>query len=224
MKSISYFKTNISIDILPKKDFRKILIVGSGNGIEAYAFRDIFPNANIIGIDPTIINDYHDGNISFLKTDATKMPFENDTFDLVYSYHVLEHIENYSSALSEMNRVLQREGILFIGTPNRIRLFGYISGDGTFLEKIKWNFNDWKYKLKGKFRNEYGAHAGFANYELKKILCVYFNDVREKFKDYYKGLYQTKLYLLKIIYFFNLQAYILPAIYFMGKKNSTYHL
>ena len=93
--------------------------------------------------------------------------FENNEFDLVYSFHVLEHISNPVKAISEMNRVLKDNGYLLMGTPNRNRLIGYVSSaNTTFKEKLRWNMIDWKAKLKGKFRNELGAHAGFSKIEL----------------------------------------------------------
>lgn len=52
-----------------------------------------------------------------LKGSAEMLPFQDGTFDVVYSSHVLEHVDSESKALQEMKRVLKPEGILIIGMP-----------------------------------------------------------------------------------------------------------
>jgi SAM-dependent methyltransferase len=51
------------------------------------------------------------------KIDATKIPYDNETFDFVICNHVLEHISNYISALNEIYRVLKPNGIAILQTP-----------------------------------------------------------------------------------------------------------
>jgi ubiquinone/menaquinone biosynthesis C-methylase UbiE len=48
---------------------------------------------------------------------AENLPFENDEFDVVFSSHVLEHVNNEQKSLQEMKRVLKDDGILIIGMP-----------------------------------------------------------------------------------------------------------
>lgn len=48
---------------------------------------------------------------------AENLPFENDEFDVVFSSHVLEHVENEELSLKEMKRVLKNDGVLIIGMP-----------------------------------------------------------------------------------------------------------
>ncbi|MFK8013272.1 MAG: methyltransferase domain-containing protein [Marinicellaceae bacterium] len=45
------------------------------------------------------------------------LPFEDNSIDLIFSYHTLEHIPNYLFALSEIYRVLKPNAILLIGVP-----------------------------------------------------------------------------------------------------------
>jgi hypothetical protein len=117
-----------------------------------------------------------------------------------------------------MKRVLKTEGVFFIGVPNRNRLLGYISSNHTLKEKVLWNFNDYKYRIKGKFRNEFGAHAGFTQnellVELKELFCV----VKNVTKLYFNELYHTQKIILKIIEKTNLYKILYPSIYFAGKK------
>lgn len=51
------------------------------------------------------------------QTDATQLPFANNSFDKIICSEVLEHIENYSGVLQEIQRVLKPNGILAISVP-----------------------------------------------------------------------------------------------------------
>lgn len=46
-----------------------------------------------------------------------KLPFDDDSVDLIFSYHALEHIPDYLSAMSEIHRVLKHGGRLLLGLP-----------------------------------------------------------------------------------------------------------
>ena len=46
-----------------------------------------------------------------------RLPFEDDSVDVIFSYHALEHIPNYVSAMAEIHRVLKHGGRLLLGLP-----------------------------------------------------------------------------------------------------------
>jgi SAM-dependent methyltransferase len=48
-----------------------------------------------------------------------KLPFSNDSFDLILSHEVLEHVQNDAAALREMVRVVRPGGRILIFVPNR---------------------------------------------------------------------------------------------------------
>ena len=52
-----------------------------------------------------------------LDLNVDVLPFEDDSVDTIFSYHALEHIENYLFALGEMWRVLKHGGTFFAETP-----------------------------------------------------------------------------------------------------------
>ena len=45
-----------------------------------------------------------------VKADILDLPFENESFDIVFCNHVLEHIEDDQKAMSELYRVMKKEG------------------------------------------------------------------------------------------------------------------
>ncbi len=48
---------------------------------------------------------------------AEAVPYDDKSFDVVYSSHVLEHVKDEVKSLSEMRRILKDDGILIIGMP-----------------------------------------------------------------------------------------------------------
>lgn len=49
--------------------------------------------------------------IADIKADITNLPFEENTFDIVFCNHVLEHIEDDKKAMSELYRILKPGGM-----------------------------------------------------------------------------------------------------------------
>jgi SAM-dependent methyltransferase len=54
-----------------------------------------------------------------VRADVRDLPFDDDTFDLVVCFEVIEHVERQRDALDELKRVLRPSGVLLISSPNR---------------------------------------------------------------------------------------------------------
>lgn len=52
-----------------------------------------------------------------IKMDIKDIPYKEDTFDYVIANHVLEHINDLDKAMSELKRVLKKDGKLIISFP-----------------------------------------------------------------------------------------------------------
>ncbi len=63
---------------------------------------------------------YGSENCKFQKYDGKKLPFPEGTFDLVACFHVIEHVRDDISFISEIFRVLKKGGNLILSTPNKI--------------------------------------------------------------------------------------------------------
>jgi SAM-dependent methyltransferase len=95
----------------------KVLDLGAGAGI--------IPEMNlrglaqhVVGIDPNpkvVQNPYLD---SAYVGVAESLPFEADSFDLVVSANVFEHLTDPVAVLHEVRRVMKPGGILLVKTPN----------------------------------------------------------------------------------------------------------
>lgn len=55
--------------------------------------------------------------ISEYQFDITKIPVENNYFDCIFCYHILEHIDDDEKAMQELHRVLKNGGKAFVQTP-----------------------------------------------------------------------------------------------------------
>jgi len=198
---------------------RKLLVVGCGSGVEAAILaREL--GAEVVGVDlETAFDSTAAAAVDLRQGDATCLDFPSGSFDFVFSYHALEHIPAYGKALAEMRRVLSSGGAYCIGTPNRLRLLGYLgSNDATWRDKIVWNLADWWARLHGRFRNEDGAHAGFSSNELEASLFKVFAQADEITLPYYVRAYPRYAGSISLLANWGLGNFLFPSIYFMGRK------
>lgn len=215
-------KTVILAELLCKRQNTvpsRLLVVGCGRGTEAAVLAQHL-GASVTGIDIVSNFDARAGLLADLRQgDATQMQFDDESFDFVYSFHALEHIPDFRAALHEIRRVLRPGGGWMIGTPNRDRIIGYLgSKDASIIAKLRWNFVDWNAKLKGQFRNEFGAHAGYTKEELRNELTQEFSQVDDITLDYYLGVYSKKRHLIEVAVRVGAAPWLFPCIYFLGRR------
>ncbi|MEK7849981.1 MAG: class I SAM-dependent methyltransferase [Candidatus Omnitrophota bacterium] len=58
-------------------------------------------------------------NIKYLVSDALDLPFGDSVFDVVLAFEVLEHIGQQAQLLKEVRRILKKDGLFILSTPNR---------------------------------------------------------------------------------------------------------
>ncbi len=73
-----------------------------------------------------IISKYHNLPIEGKTGDACKLPYEDSTFDMVYSKHFFEHVWDKDLAIKEQIRILKKEGKLVIIDGNILNPKGLI--------------------------------------------------------------------------------------------------
>jgi len=83
-----------------------ILDFGCGDGRFVHQYRD--SGFQAFGAD--LILPKQDPLLRLIPSHNYRLPFDDDTFDFVYSNSVLEHVQNLASALSEIRRVLKPGG------------------------------------------------------------------------------------------------------------------
>lgn len=105
----------------------KILDIACGVGYGSDTLSEI-PNTKVYGVDisdeaiDTAKNRYRKKNIEFQAGSLTDIPFGDGYFDAVVCFETIEHIMSGDSnkALMELNRVLNKSGLLIISTPNKL--------------------------------------------------------------------------------------------------------
>ena len=104
---------------MPRYTNGRILDLGCGSGIY---YQQLKQKNNLVdGID---IADHSielckiRGYNLCLKADAIDLPFENNTYDFVFSTEVIEHIENFNKMLQEVHRILKPGGRMILTTTN----------------------------------------------------------------------------------------------------------
>ena len=105
------------------KEFRfnsdqKILFVGIGTGadLELFDINDL--NITAIDFSPDMLikarGKFNNSPIKFIEMDAQNMEFDNETFDYVIASLILTVVPNADKCLTEMERVLKKEGKIII--------------------------------------------------------------------------------------------------------------
>ena len=104
---------------------QKVLEVGCGSGIDSMEFArngaivtatDITDNA--VGLTKSLAKELG-LSVKVVQASADKLPFKDDTFDLLYSYGTLHHIPDVDKAMSEIHRVLKPGGTVMAMVYNR---------------------------------------------------------------------------------------------------------
>lgn len=97
----------------------RILDIGTGPGRLLYALRQTFPQAHLTGVDisPAMVEQalkvrtkHPDRNIDFQIAGADRLPFDNESFDIVVSTGSIHHWKNMVPALDEIHRILKPGG------------------------------------------------------------------------------------------------------------------
>lgn len=104
----------------------KVLELGSGRG-ELWNY--YFENEMLQGYEMDItVSDFSDGMVDYLqhtlqgkrisvrKIDILNIPFEGDMFDLIIANSMLYHVKDIDLALSEVKRVLKKDGLFYCAT------------------------------------------------------------------------------------------------------------
>ena len=165
-------------------DKKSILEIGCGSGALSHALHCWYPNSDIIGVDrDSAFIEFarkQSPNILFVEDDATKLSFENESFDVTISNTVAEHIEP-SKFFGEQYRVLKLNGVCIVLSARRgINISAPCVLEQSDFEKEIWNRTENRY-------NEIEKEFGVCLYPMSEQeypLCMQkygFNDVSTEY-------------------------------------------
>jgi ubiquinone/menaquinone biosynthesis C-methylase UbiE len=112
----------------PSEPFGDALEIGAGTGYFSLNLlrAGIVERATVTDISPGMLKTLSANarslglKVKTVTCEAERLPFGDESFDLVFGHAVLHHIPDLSRAFSEFRRVLRRDGVVcFCGEPSR---------------------------------------------------------------------------------------------------------
>ena len=98
---------------------RELLEVGCGTGLILERVARFAKRAEGIDLSPGMLQLARERGLEVREGDCKRLPFDDASFDVVYSFKVLAHVPQVEDALSEMLRVLRPGGHLIYDIYNR---------------------------------------------------------------------------------------------------------
>jgi ubiquinone/menaquinone biosynthesis C-methylase UbiE len=83
-------------------------------------FKNYFPDVNYIGMDLGVAVQELDYSLLNIKGDLRNIPLEDKSVDTIICIQVLEHLPEPWKVLGEFNRILKKDGYLFISCPQSV--------------------------------------------------------------------------------------------------------
>ncbi|HIA36852.1 MAG TPA: class I SAM-dependent methyltransferase [Flavobacteriales bacterium] len=109
--------------------------------------------------------------LEVVNASGTDLPFENNQFDLVCAFDVIEHIDDDTSAVKELKRVCKSEGLVFVTVPAFMFL---------------WSIHD-----------EVNQH--FRRYNLKELTALFINEGNIIFRSYFNFIFFIPITLVRTL-------------------------
>jgi len=122
---------------IKKKAGQIVLDIGCGSGSDflAIAKEKIFfgygLDFSLSQLEQAASNDELKG-FRWVQAEVDYLPFKDSSYDIVIFSEVIEHLTDCSKSLSDIHRILKKDGYLFLTTPNRYDYYHFL---GTFFPK-----------------------------------------------------------------------------------------
>ncbi len=102
---------------------RCVLDVGCGVGMYTSAFLRETPHVFGVEIERERALEARERAAGLVQSPGERLPFPDETFDLVFSHEVLEHVADDRACVAEMVRVTRPAGRILVFVPNRLYAF-----------------------------------------------------------------------------------------------------
>lgn len=95
---------------------KELLDIGTGSGYMAQVFGKATKKTTSIDVvdERRVKSGYR-----FVKAESEILPFADNSFDVVVSNHVIEHVHRQQIHIDEVIRVLKKGGLIYLATPNK---------------------------------------------------------------------------------------------------------
>ncbi len=109
---------------------KDLLEVGCGTGLLLERFQAFARSAKGIDISPRMLDHARARGLEVIEGSATKLPFDDASFDVTCSFKVLAHVKDIGKALSEMARVTRPGGVVLAEFYNPLSFRGLLKRIG----------------------------------------------------------------------------------------------
>jgi glycosyltransferase involved in cell wall biosynthesis/ubiquinone/menaquinone biosynthesis C-methylase UbiE len=150
------------------------LDVGCSTGVISNYLAKYFKEVKAVDIDEDAISyagkKYDHKNIKFFKMPGEKLDFKDNSFDVVIANQIYEFVKDPQSTFSEINRVLKKGGICFMGARNKLAVIE-AQYNLPFLSWLPIRFADIVVRITGKGNKFIGRYKTYS--ELKKLVSKF---------------------------------------------------
>ncbi|RMG83689.1 MAG: class I SAM-dependent methyltransferase [Chloroflexi bacterium] len=107
-----------ALTCIPWQGSERVLDVGSGTGSYHKALQMRYPDIRYFGIDNSwgMLQKHPANGYRMVNGDAHKLPYADNSFDIVMANHMMYHLTDIDTAIREFKRVLKPEGLLMVAT------------------------------------------------------------------------------------------------------------
>jgi 2-polyprenyl-3-methyl-5-hydroxy-6-metoxy-1,4-benzoquinol methylase len=192
-----------------KKADIHLLDVGCSNGAFVSFANSLGLNAE--GVDPSekAVRNGIDRGLNIHLGYLHEVAFQDDAFDAITLYEVIEHVNEPKALLAECHRILKPNGVLVIGTGN-------VNSWTQWIRKSKWDFFNMK---------EHGGHINFFSPKSLEVLASRTGFVMKKVRTSSVKFYEKRevpYFLYRIAKIFSEMLNIPARIFNKGHKMEAY--
>jgi len=117
----NYLRAYINLVARYSKSHESLLEIGCGNGLSAQLLNNL--GYWVVGTDISHFfladtTGWHNKRLKYIACDALELPFGDESFDVVCSNDLIEHVPDAQQMLSEMVRVVKKGGLVITAGPN----------------------------------------------------------------------------------------------------------
>ena len=117
----TYLRHYVELVIRYAPSGSRILDLGCGNGISSRLLNQA--DFDVVGTDISALfleeaQEWENPKLRYQVCDVLELPFENNSFDVICSNELIEHLPDVETALTEMIRVVRKGGKVVLSGPN----------------------------------------------------------------------------------------------------------
>jgi len=188
---------------------KKVLDIACGEGYGSNILADVALSVTGIDISEEAIlcaqNKYNKENLNYIQGECTQIPLPDHSVDLIVSFETIEHHDRHLEFILEIKRVLKKEGLLIISSPDKKEYSDLTGHDNQFHVKELY-YPEFERLIKGKFKHhvmlgqriKYGSYITPLNTKKKNNFIG--------FKKSSNGIAEEKTSIFNPLYFISIAS------------------